>query len=452
MTHKRSTYSTLLHVAQVAGHLSEHHLRHHYRNGDMLDSLISSALNNLLKCMDIISLKPPISRLPAEILDMIFFGLHEEELAQPPRERLTKSSRFPHSISCVSRAWSNHVKNRPLLWTVVDVSHSLGFPFTALWFARSLPLPIHLNIMAELVVGNDSESAGSSEPDWSFQPHDHSESSESEANSDIEKFGDERFSDLVYAHLPRCRTISIVVDREFEFLEEALRTWCEGIAAPHLESFTLQAPMSSRTWLDQPSFGGDAPNLRCVRTTPIGITAWNLPLADITMLHLETQDVLYLSEMFTALCECSQLETLTISGGLLESSLDPEDDRPGSESLPHLHSLQLYNVDVSILELLNHLNDAAPALESLALCPYYMDHLQQDGGSHFPMITSLKSIKLAPQDDNVEQSLALASTHFPNVEHVTLMCEVNPQLRALSLPIITNDGTLFPNVRSLDFE
>ncbi|KAF8228791.1 hypothetical protein L208DRAFT_225106 [Tricholoma matsutake] len=428
--------STLQHITKIAQDLSQPHflqtLNDH--SGSSLHALINSAFNNLLSCVNIINAQSPVSRLPVDVLSLLFQEVsnNESRTSRQPLSRaplkINPAPRFqsPVLLSHVSRSWYDAAINSPLLWTNIDIFLSWNLPRIKMFLARSKPCPIFLNIIAELPQAPENDSNDSHmDPVYYYDP----------------TYGIIELCQVVVPHISRCRSIFIRTDEHFASLFDTLHIQLCNLAAPLLERFFLQIPDIFLEAHLEPIFTLGAPMLSYVHLSQPDILCQRLPFHNLSVLHLEAEDIDF-SQWLTVVSQCPRLETLAIYGRLkVETEMEPL-------LLPHLRSLELYgemNVVADVLLVVS-----APILECLVIAPYDITDLGPlEENSCHQRFAHLKSVTLAPFRHSIKISLQLASEYFPSVVDVSLIGR-DPLTLIDTLANLDDDGNIiFPNMRSL---
>jgi hypothetical protein len=413
-------------------------------HSDLL-ALITSAFNDLLKCANIVNTQAPISSLPADILRLIFQNVHHDEiqttrhpLSRQPRDRSLARFQCPMMLSHVSRSWYDIVHDSPFLWMTVDILYPWNPSLVDMFFARSNPCSLYLNIVAEYC-GDDYQRSAA------CRAGGHN------VNHDSVNLGVDQFCDALVPHIPRCRSISICIDKHHESLSEALHRSFRDLEAPFLEQLFLQVPSHHSEPGPSRIFTRGAPVLSYLHFNCGAISRWHPPFTSLTSLHLQMDLGLLCSQFVAVVTQCPLLETLAMYDYFVF-------DQPSLQiTLPHLRSFQLYGTNLHVADLL--LGISAPVLQSLVISPFHRMDVATLRLSSGPMkFTAITSITLAPFHEfgahDIVDILRMASESFPNVTDLTILAVCTKILRAVADGLAGIDADregnmLFPNMQSL---
>jgi hypothetical protein len=432
----RHTLSALLRSTQrLARDLAEHILRQQdaeYTEALGLQSFIASAYRDLIHCAEMINARAPVSRVPADVLELIFFSVPQGD--QRPEFLLNPvphtNEPFPLCISRVSRPWRHVAFYRPLLWTSVKISPvwNVSSVKTHLEASKSLPIELKIDAVSRYSAPCGVETATA-------------------------------LSNIVSSAIPRCRSFSFVVTLNNLPLFQGLRDRIDILEAPILESLTLDI-------MDKPQnvediylktipllFKGGAPNLKDIRINTLALYLCLPPLSHVTTLHLKGTEhvelLLTRVKIFDVLSQCQVLQRLVIHHRILEDC-----DPAQTHTLPALRSLHMFG-SINVADILSCIS--APLLEDIFISHHKTEEWESDsslvfrGSLRFPAVKTLafRLDKIYLQDHDMSESLTRAFRCFPDIENLALGPSAQAKSHVIQTFIDTNEGKCWPNLRSL---
>ena len=324
----------------------------------------------------------PISKIPNEVLSIIF----EATQYLPPSSPGPERSSFEMILSHVTGCWRSVALNTPQLWTNIHITSqdSCQVQMADAYLSRSgaLPLTIHLVI----------------------------------DNFDLEVAS--AYHNLI-AHLPRWSRLWLHCHWQVD-LDKFLAP-IENSTAPCLKLIDIfLGSMPNPDMIDRRIFSGGAPFLTYVRLRNLALRSCLPPLQSVTSLRLdEPNQALYTSpsQLASMLNELPALTHLVLSGHY------GEDGAPlALIELPSLRSLHTLIFTDMFPTLLNMIS--APHMESLLLEEISAGHLDEFANLTFgsPKFPSLKSLTILPKP---RQAFTLSTWEnvicvFPTVSCMTL--------------------------------
>lgn len=412
----------------MAHSLSERHLSPHYKvskHAATLRALITSAFRDLSRCIEIINRPAPISRLPSDVVGLIFRAAQAGDVAL---SQSSQSRPILLRLSEVSQSWHDVAMNSPQLWTTVKIAApwDLGEVQAYLYASKSLPIDPSIEAWGDDTVGFDENSV-------SIDP--------------------EPLCNILTLHMHRCRSISIVCGFTFWSLILEISTILKDLDEPQLEKFSVLG--NDNIDLEGRGPGGEHIQLFSNSISRVSDLRMNIdtflcvqpPLHGLMTLHLQpgTEIALEFSHFLGVLSQCPVLENLTVYASVVD---DSQDTITAECFMPSLRSLRFFNVMEQTSEIL--LAIEAPLLHDIVFAPCHHEELsvlkdwvRETGQPKFP---SMKALGLSIAKTGAH-ALQIASDCFHEIEDLTLVGK-NSALLIRTLAE-TNNGGLWPHLHKI---
>lgn len=244
------------------------------------------------------------SRLPTDVLSLIFYAAQDMDWAKPPPSTRELSPMYiPLRLSQVSRSWRDLSTNLPLLWTTVRISSPWQFQSIRTSLSMSKSFPIELNITDSLELGVYPEP---------FR-----------GNAVAKQEDAKLLCDLLAPHIHRCRSISVSTNNSIYSILMEMQERFRHLDAPLLEKMRLTS--ASLKLRSRPKLlFKNAPLLLDIQLNVHALVICHPYLHHVTSFHLKgaPDTSLHMSELFRALSQCLVLKDLYLYGEIADSLAD----------------------------------------------------------------------------------------------------------------------------------
>jgi hypothetical protein len=352
---------------------------------------------------------PPISRIPHEILAMIFVSTQTEKLHGLPLGQQQLRIPIEIAVSHVSTFWRDAAIDTPSLWTKVLVHSAQPSELIQIYLTRSKAY------LLDVVVNHDI--------------------------SGFVNISDARLN-MIVSHIDRLRLVHVV-----GFINQIYRTLSlfHNLAAPQLKELVLQGRgLEWHPYRHTPIFAGGAPALSSLRLNRIGLCTCIPPLSAITSMSLydiRLSGLWTYQHFLTVLSAAPLLAELSIHG-LLVDHRDAQANGP-----VHLHSLRslwLSGTDSHVCYILYSLS--LPHIEFLSLSlptPSPNERvflLNSTGAPRYPTVRSLVFTRTI--------SPSRFPSLLPSLTHLTIL-HCNPLIALQQVFTMSISVTPLPDLETL---